>query len=158
MKYPKIPTKPWAPYKPNPPAQQIEQRNKLGDLTSQEDGEFSVQWFIDYISQTFPTVDPHTVKFSMEVNTHHGYYDEVSTSLDFHFYTVGMVDNPNYAKMQKYYEQQLEKYHKDYEKYKTDLAQYKIDEKKYKEDLERWQLDHAKALIEKHEKKKGKKK
>jgi len=158
MKYPKIPTKPWAPYKPSPPPKQVEQRNKLGDLTSQEDGEFSVQWFADYINQTFPTVDPSTVKFSMEVNKTYGYYDEVSTSLDFHFYTVSMVDNPNYNKMLKYYEQQLEKYHQDYAKYKLDLKQYKIDEKKYKEELELWQVEHAKALIENHEKKKGKKK
>lgn len=157
MKHPKTPTKPWPPYKPSPPAKQVEERTKLGDLTRQEDGEFSVQWFHDYIGQTFPTVEPSTVKFSMEVNTEHGYYDEVSTHLDIHFYTVGMVDNPNYDRMFKYYEKQLAKYEKDYEKYKSDLEQYKLDEKQYKKDIELWRLEHAKSIIAKHEKK-GKKK
>lgn len=158
MKIPESPRRPYAPYKPNAPAKQVEEKTKLGDLISQEDGEFSIQWLTDYIRENFPTVDPHTIKFSMEINTTHGYYDQISTNLDFHFYTVGMIDNPNYDIMFKHYEQQLEKYHKDYEKYKADIKQYKIDEKKYKKDFEQWQLENAKAIIDKLEKKKSKNK
>ncbi len=153
MKYPTIPTKPWAPYKPQPPAKQIEQQTKLGVLTSQEDGTFSIQWFVDYINENFPNVDPSTVKFSMEVNTHHGYYDEVSTSLDFTFFTVSMIDNPNYYNLYRYYEEQLAKYQIDYEKYKKDLVKFKEDEKKYKKDLDLWQVEHARAVLAKHESK-----
>ena len=152
MKYPKIPTKPWAPYKPQPPAKEVEERRKLGVLTSQEDGVFSIQWFVDYIHENFPNEDPANVRFSMEVNTHHGYYDEVSTSLDFTFYTVSMVPNPNYAKMYAYYEQQLEKYTADYAKYKLDIEKYKADEKQYKKDVELFQLEHARSIIARHEK------
>lgn len=153
MKYPKIPTKPWAPYKPQPPAKQIEQQTKLGELSSQEDSTFSIQWFVDYIKENFPTVDPASVRFTAEVNKHYGYYDEVSTSLDFKFFTVSMVDNPNYDRLYKSYEEQLAKYKKDYEEYKSKLEQYKKDEKQYKKDCELWQLENAKAIIARHDKK-----
>lgn len=154
MKYPSIPTKPWAPYKPQPPAKEIEQQRKLGVLTSQEDTTFSIQWFVDYIHENFPNEEPANVKFSMEVNKHYGYYDEVSTSLDITFFTVSMIPNPNYDKLYAHYEQMLVKYEEDYKKYKLDLEKYKVDEKQYKKDIELWQVKHAKATIARFEGKK----
>lgn len=156
-----IPTKPWAPYKPQPPAKEIEEKRKLSVLTSQEGSTFSIQWFVDYVHKNFPNEDPVNVRLSMEINkTYCDYnYDEIGTSLDFTFYTVSMIPNPKYDSMYTYYEQQLDKYEADYKKYKLDLEKYNFDEKQYKKDLEQWQVDYAKEVLAKHEeKKKGKKK
>ncbi len=157
MKYPTPPTKPYAPYKPSEPPKEIEKQTKLGELTSQEDSSFTIQWFVDHINQNWPGIDPATVKFSMEINKHYGYYDDVSTSLDITFYTVSMIDNPIYSTLYKNYQVQLEKYHFDYKKYQDDLKRYKIDEITYKSDLETWTLENAKATVKRLEgKTKGK--
>lgn len=155
VRYPKIPVQPYAPYKPTPPAKEIEDKKTLGVLTSQEDGEFGIDWFKDYIIEKFPNEDPSNVKFSMEINKDYGYYDELSTSLTFTFYTVKLIPDPKYKKNFAHYEKNLEKYEKDYAKYKSDLKQYKIDKKKYKEELEMWQVEHAKSIISNYEKKKN---
>jgi hypothetical protein len=156
MKYPKSPTKPYAPYKPQPPAKQIEQKTPIGNLSSQEDSEFSLQSFEELIKAQAPGVDPATVKFSWEIEKEYGYYDDVTISLSMKLYTVSMVDNPQYDRLFKYYEEQLVKYEQDYQKYKDDLKHYKLEEKKYKEDLEAYTLEHAKATV-KRLTKKGKK-
>lgn len=149
MKYPDMPRKPSAPYKPQPPAKEVEQQTKLGTLQSQEDCTHSLESIRQHIVETYPTVDPNSVRFTMEINTTHGYYDEVSTSLEMHFFTVATVDNPNYSKMFTYYEEQMKKYEKDYQKYRDDLKQYKIDEKTYKIELDKYLLEHAKQTIKK---------
>lgn len=153
MKYPKSPNKPYAPYKPQPPAKQIEQKNHIGSLSSQEDSEFSLQSFEELVKAQAPGVDPATVKFTWEIEKEYGYYDDVTISLTMKLYTVSMVDNPQYDRLYKYYEEQLVKYEKDYQKYKEDLKQYKLDEKKYKEELEQWTLEHAKATVKRLESK-----
>ena len=153
MKYPKSPSKPYAPYKPQPPAKQIEQKNPIGSLSSQEDSEFSLQSFEELVKAQAPGIDPTTVKFTWEIEKEYGYYDDVTISLTMKLYTVAMVDNPQYDRLYKYYEEQLVKYEKDYKKYKEDLKQYKIDEVQYKKDLEQWTLEHAKATVKRLTKK-----
>lgn len=151
MKIPDYPRKPYALYKPQPPAKEVEQQTKLGTLSSQEDCTHSLESIRQHIVETYPTVDPNSVRFTMEINTTHGYYDEVSTSLEMHFFMVALVDNPKYTQMYAYYEEQIKKYDKDYQKYRDDLKQYKIDEKNYKTEVEKYQLWHAKETLKRLE-------
>lgn len=159
MKYPKSPTKPYAPYKPQPPAKQIEKKISIGDLGSQEYGEFTLQSFEELVKKHAKDaeVDPTTVKFSWEIEKEHTYYDEVTVSLTMKFYTVSMVDNPNYAKLYKYYEEELALYEKNYQKYKADVKKYKADEIQYRLDLDVYALEHAKATVKRLTNKKVKK-
>lgn len=154
MKYPKIPTKPWAPWKPQAPAKQIEKKTPLGTLTSQEDSEFTLESLAEHIKQNFPTADITKVKFHLEVSKEHGYYDEVYTHLNIHFFTIEIIDDPDYDRKFDNYKKALDKYHHDYHVYQQGMKQYKIDEKQYKKDAELWQLEHAKAIIARHEKNK----
>jgi hypothetical protein len=159
MKYPKIPTKPYAPYKPQPPAKQIEQSTRIGSLSFDEDSTYSLQSFEDFIKSNSSGTNPSDVKFSWEIEKEPTYYDETIISLKLNLFTVATVDNPQYDRLYKYYEEQLVKYEKDYQKYRDDLKQYKIEEIRYKEELEAWTLQNAKDTIKRLESKvKGKKK
>lgn len=155
MKYPKIPTKPYAPWKPQPPAKQIEKKAPLGTLTSQEDSEFTIESLTQHIKEKFPAADVFKLKFHLEISREHGYYDEVYTHLNIHFSTVEMVDDPDYDRKYQNYKKALEKYGHDYHVYKEALKQYHIDEKQYKKDIEQWQLEQAKATISRIEGKKN---
>lgn len=154
MKYPKIPTRPYAPYKPVEPPKQIEKRTSLGTLLSQEDHEFTLESLAEHIRTNLPSADPTKVKFSLEIAKDYGYYDEVYTHLNINCYNVEMVDDPDYDRKFSFYEKALEKYKHDYAVYTEAMKKYKIAEKQYKKDLELWQVEHARAIIEKHEKNK----
>lgn len=154
MKLPAMPTKPYAPYKPQPPAKQIEVKTSVGKLTSQEDSEFGLQSFEELIKAQAPGVDPTTIRFTWEIDKEPTYYDETIITLTLKLYTVATVDNPNYSQLYKNYQVQLEKYHFDYNVYQKKLKQYKIDDKKYKEEVELWQVEHAKLILSRHDKKK----
>lgn len=156
MKYPRLPMKPYAPFKPTPPAKQVEKKTTIGELTSQEDTEHSIESLAAHIQNVYPNVDHNKVRFSMEVVRDYGYYEnELSTSITIKFYTVDLIDDPDYDKMLSFYEERLAKYKKDYQDYKQNIIQYHIDEKQYKIDLENWQVEQAKAVLAKHEEKKA---
>lgn len=157
MKVPSHPTKPYAPYKPLPPLKEMEIKTNLGTLSSQEDCTYSLQSIRDHVTENYPNVDPETVRFTMEINTTHGYYDEVSTSLDIDFYTVAMGENPAYAKQYKYYEEQLKKYEAESAKYKLDSKQYKLDLKQYQKDIDAYQLWYSQETIKRLTQKKNEK-
>jgi len=158
MKYPKVPTKPYAPYKPQPPAKQIEKSTPIGSTDFHEDCSYSLQSFEEFIKANSTGATPSDVKFSWEIEKEPTYYDETIISLKIKFFTVALIDNPQYDRLYAYYEEHLKKYEKDYQKYRDNLKQYKIDEIRYKDDLETWTLDNAKETIKRLEAKKGKKK
>lgn len=153
MKYPTRPSKPNAPYKPLPPEKKIEQKIKLGTESYQEDNQFTIASLIDNIKSAFPTADPNKVKFSFEIDTEYGYYDDVSTHLNIHYFTIEMIDDPNFDKLWAHYQKRLSTYKSDYKKYKQKLKTYKEAENKYKKEIELWQVERAKAIVAKHENK-----
>lgn len=158
MKYPQLPSKPYPPYKPIPPTQKIERKKILGTQTSQEDSAFTISSFTDYIKTTFPDIDVDKVQISFEIDKEHGYYDDVYTHLSIHYFIIELIDNPQYDKLFKHYQTKLVEYNRDTIKYKKDLEKFHKDEKQYEEDLEIYQVENAKAILAKHEKKKEKSK
>lgn len=153
MKLPKPPSKPYAPYKPTPPNEKVENKIIVGKLTSQEDTQYSIESFIKNFSDSFENVDLSKLKFSMEIDTEYGYYDDVSHNLTIHVYYIELIDNPIYDSLYKNYTQDLKTYNVKYKKYIELLKKWKTDQIKYLEELDKYNLELYESTVKNLKKK-----
>lgn len=148
MKRPNVPYKPYPPHKPNPPISDIEEQTNLGTLCSDEYDIHSIESIKQYIVENYPTVNPDSVRFTMEISTTTGYYDEVFTHLNIKFFTINIVKNPYYDELYSKYENNMKRYDEKYKKYEEDIKQYNIDYNLYKTDINKYRFEKAKQTIQ----------
>lgn len=118
-----VPTRPYVPYKPEPPSETIPSRPVRTPFNSCST-EFSLADLQSAIDSLELPSEISRDSVQVEVSYSSGYYDSID--IEMHLVYCADIPNPYYQKQLKQYEQNLIKFKAENEKYKQDSATYKV--------------------------------
>ena len=144
MKQPKLVTRPYAPYKPIPPAKTIQQNTNIDSLVVDKYIPYTIESFIAFITSHAKNIDPKNIRLEFEIESEH-MYDDYTHTIKMNLLTQCQIDNPKYDEQYVQYLKLFDVYNKANKKYKADL-------KKYIKDLATYTLEHDKWLLEQSKK------
>ena len=94
MKQPKLVTKPYAPYKPIPPAKTVEQNTTIDSLVVDKDTLYTIESFIAFITSHTKNIDPKDIRLEFEIESEH-MYDDYTHTIKMNLLTQSQIDDPS---------------------------------------------------------------